>query len=55
MVALLASLLNMMGTDYMPDARETASHAFVVRFQEWLKDYENLYISPKGEVRFPFI
>ena len=61
MVALLASLLNSINA-VDGDARNEASNAFLSRFQEWLEDYSILYpndraiyISPKGEVRFPFI
>ena len=70
MVAMMASLLNMMDTTHIPDDRDAASCAFLIEFQGWLKDYEgqrlnwshlehlerpSIYISPKGEIKFPFI
>ena len=54
MVAQMVTMLNTMDTSYC-DARNEASNAFLVRFQEWLQGYENLYISSKGKVQFPFI
>ena len=55
MVAQMVSLLNMIDTAHFPDDRDAASCAFLVQFKEWLNDQEQLYISPKGEVKFPFI
>jgi len=59
MVAQMVTLLNLLDTTHSPDDRDAASCAFLVRFQEWLKDYEEdyegLYISREGEVKFPFI
>ena len=55
MVAQMVSLLNMMDTAHFPDDRDAASCGFLNQFREWLNDQEWLYISPKGEVRFPFI
>ena len=70
MVAMMASLLNMMDAEHGCDARCEASCAFLVEFQGWLRDYEgqrlnwahlehlerpSIYISPKGEIKFPFI
>ena len=57
MVAMMASLLNMMDAEHGCDARCEASCAFVRRFQEWLEAYSP---TPTGhmkgvEVRFPFI
>ena len=54
MVAMMASLLNMMDSTY-PDDRDAASSAFLAQFKEWVNDQEWLYVSPKGEIRFPFI
>ena len=55
MVAMMASLLNMMDSTHIPDDRDAASSAFLAQFKEWVNDQERLYISPKGETRFPFI
>ena len=55
MVAMMASLLNMMDSTHIPDDRDAASSAFLAQFKEWVNDQERLYISPKGEIRFPFI
>ena len=68
MVAMMASLLNMMDAEHGCDARCNASCLFLGHFQAWLRDYQQagvstqsyirwqrLYISPKGEIKFPFI
>ena len=55
MVAMMASLLNMMDSTHIPDDRDAASSAFLAQFKEWVNDQEWLYVSPKGEIRFPFI
>jgi len=60
MVAMMVSLLNGLDTKHGCDARCEASCAFLVQFQGWLEDYnalidDRLYISPKGEIKFPFI
>ena len=55
MVAQMVSLLNMIDTAHFPDDRDAASCGFLNQFREWLNDQEWLYISPKGEVKFPFI
>ena len=55
MVAQMVSLLNMIDTAHFPDDRDAASCGFLVRFKEWLNDQEQLYISPTGEIKFPFI
>ena len=55
MVAQMVSLLNMIDTAHFPDDRDAASCGFLVQFKEWLNDQEQLYISPTGEVKFPFI
>jgi len=60
MVAQMLTLLNSIQTeDY--DGRDEASCEFLVRFQAWLEGYNDypdgrqLYISPQGEIKFPFI
>ena len=55
MVAQMVSLLNMIDTAHFPDDRDAASCGFLNQFREWLNDQEQLYISPTGEVKFPFI
>ena len=55
MVAQMVSLLNMIDTAHFPDDRDAASCSFLRQFKDWLNDQEQLYISPKGEVKFPFI
>ena len=68
MVAMMASLLNMMDAEHGCDARCDASCLFLGHLQAWLRDYQQagvstqsyirwqrLYISPKGEIKFPFI
>ena len=55
MVAQMVSLLNMMDAAHFPDDRDAASCGFLNQFREWLNDQEWLNISPKGEIKFPFI
>ena len=60
MVAQMLTLLNGIETaDY--DGRDEASCKFLVRFQAWLKGYNDQYpeasqlYMDKGEIKFPFI